>query len=244
MCGKEPVFYTRTKRYKIYRDVVVCNDCELIYLSPLVKNTEHDEFYNETYRKLFGCPMVPDKAFHEERAPASIYRIEYIKKTAGLGEKTSLLDIGCGGRTFLMHLKKEGLREIAGVEIEPNYSVYIEKELGVNVSKKRLEDLDFHESYDIITMWHFLEHVWDLDKALSVVRQLLRDNGKVFLEVPLIFDIENPPRDKVTFQIAHNYYFTKRSLNGVLEKAGFKVLTSEITPMNFYIVCCQKTWAS
>ena len=93
-------------------------------------------------------------------------------------------------------------------------------------------------------MWHILEHVWNLDEALSVVRHLLKDNGRLFLEVPLIFDIENPPRDKVTFQIAHNYYFTKRSLNKVLEKAGFKVLASETTPMNFYIVSCKKTRAS
>jgi len=240
LCGKDPVFYTRTNRYGIYRDVVICRDCELIYLSPPVRDREHDELYNETYRKLYECPSVPDEAFHAERTPSSLYRIGYIKKNACLGKETSLLDIGCGGGTFLMHLKKEGIREMMGVEIEPNYSAYIEKELGINVIKRRLEDLDLNKAFDIITMWHVLEHIWNLDKALSVVRRLLKNTGKLSVEVPLIFDIKKPPKDKITFQIAHNYYFTRKSLHKVLRMAGFKVLTSEVTPMNFFIVSCRK----
>jgi len=243
LCGRDSIFYTRTNRYGIYRDVVICRNCELIYLSPPVKDGEHNELYNKTYRKLYECPPVPDQAFHREREPASLYRVAYIKKNASLGKETSLLDVGCGGGTFLMHLKKEGIREMVGVEIDPNYAAYIEKELRINVIKGRLEDLDLNKAFDIITAWHTLEHIWDLNKALSVVRRLLKDTGRLFVEVPLIFDVNKPPKDKVTFQIAHNYYFTRKSLNTVLRMAGFKVLASEVTPMNFFVVCCRKIQA-
>jgi len=240
LCGKSSVFYTRTNRYDIYRDVVICRKCELIYLSPPVRDCEHDDLYNKTYRKLYECPSVPDEAFHIKRKPASLYRIGYIKKNASLGKETSLLDVGCGGGTFLMYLKKENIQDIVGIEIDPNYAAYIEKELGINIIKERLEDLDLNKAFDIITMWHVLEHLWNLNKALSVVRRLLKDTGKLFIEVPLIFDIKKPPKDKVTFQIAHNYYFTRQSLHKVIRMAGFKVLTSEVTPMKFFIVCCRK----
>ncbi|MFA5072274.1 MAG: polysaccharide pyruvyl transferase family protein, partial [Nitrospirota bacterium] len=240
LCGSKPEFYRKTNRYEIYRDVVICKNCELIYLSPLVKNEEHASFYQEAYRKLYQCPRIPDTQFHKERTPASLHRIEFLEKNGDLNKRATILDVGCGGGTFLMHLKEQGYKNIQGVEIEPHYSKYIREKLGIPLFNKPLETMESGMQYDIITLWHALEHVVDLKKSLAAIKRLLKDGGTFFLEVPLIFDPANPPKDTVTFQIAHNYYFTPKSLQRVLRNAGFRITTSEVTPMNFFITRCKK----
>jgi predicted SAM-dependent methyltransferase/polysaccharide pyruvyl transferase WcaK-like protein len=241
ICGGSPEFYRRTNRYEIYRDVVICKTCELIYLSPLVRDSEHDSLYNETYWRLYESPSVPDEAYHQHRAVTSLYRIDFIEKSCILTKDSAFLDIGCGGGTFLMHLKNKGYSHLSGVEIDPNYSHYVETEIGATVLRQNIECVKSDRQYDIITMWHVLEHMSDLDKGLAAVKKLIKNDGKLFIEVPMIFDVAKPPQNKVSFQIAHNYYFTRKSLDLVLRRAGFNTIQSEITPRNVYIACCQKT---
>jgi polysaccharide pyruvyl transferase WcaK-like protein/SAM-dependent methyltransferase len=240
ICGSAPELYKRTNRYNVRRDVVICRKCELIYLSPLVRDAEHDSFYTETYRRLYKCPPVPDESFHQERTPSSLFRIEFIEKMTGSKPDGTFLDIGCGGGTFLMHLMRKGYSHLTGVELEPNYVGYIAKELGIAVLKKRFEDLEPTKQYDVITMWHVLEHMSDPEKGLTAAKKQLKTDGTLFIEVPMIYDAANPPKDNVTFQIAHNYYFTQKSLDLILKRAGFKIIVSEVTPSKFFIACCKK----
>lgn len=241
ICRSAPEFYKRTNRYEIYRDVVICKTCELIYLSPLVRDGEHESLYNETYWKLYESPRVPDENYHRDREATSLYRIDFIKRsTSSLNKNSEILDVGCGGGTFLMHLKNKGYSRLSGIEIDPNYSRYVETEIGAIVLRRNIEQVDSERQYDVITMWHVLEHMSDLDKGLAAVKKLLKSDGVLFIEVPMIFDIAKPPQNKVSFQIAHNYYFTRKSLELVLRRAGFKTIQSEITPRNVYITGCKK----
>jgi 2-polyprenyl-3-methyl-5-hydroxy-6-metoxy-1,4-benzoquinol methylase/polysaccharide pyruvyl transferase WcaK-like protein len=239
-CGGEAAFYTRTNRYEIYRDVVRCKSCDLIYLSPLIRDDEHEQLYREKYRKLYRCPSFPEKAFHDERMPASVFRMNFIKEMVDFTPESSLLDVGCGGGTFLRLLKSKGYLNIKGVEIEPKYSRYIREQEGIEIFQGSLEAMPQTTQYDVITMWHVLEHVYNLAAFLSVARRILKDDGWLFIEVPVIYDINTPPKDAVTFQIAHNYYFTPKTLKKVLSEAGFRIVNKKKTSTNFYILACRK----
>ncbi|RJQ47246.1 MAG: methyltransferase domain-containing protein [Nitrospiraceae bacterium] len=239
-CDNESDLYTRTNRYEIYRDVVRCRVCDLIYLSPIVRGKEHERLYSENYRKLYECPNIPDEKFHNVRMPASLSRMDLIKEHVIDSGNASLLDIGCGGGTFLSLLRRNGFNNIRGAEIEPNYAKYVRENEGIEVFPGTLEMIPRTPQYDVVTMWHVLEHVSDLSASLSVVRKLIKDNGWFFVEVPAINNIESLPKDEVTFQIAHNFYFTPKTLKLVMANAGFRIIDARKTSADFYVLVCKK----
>lgn len=100
------------------------------------------------------------------------------KHTAG---KISILDIGCGTGTFLDYCKKLNW---CGVGVEPDQDAReSSKEKDITVY-----DLAFlnnsDEKYNVITMWHVLEHVHDLDGRMKQLSRLIKDNGIVIIAVP------------------------------------------------------------
>ena len=92
----------------------------------------------------------------------------------------SLLDIGAGTGDFLTATKKKGwITE--GVEINPKARSLAEKK-GIGL-KASLEDFTGKE-YDVITLWHVLEHLPDLEKTISEITDILKNGGHLVIAVP------------------------------------------------------------
>lgn len=95
-------------------------------------------------------------------------------------QKGNVLDIGAGTGDFLVEAKNQGWN-VTG--IEPNSKakeIAISKGVSFSDSLAILED----HTFDVITMWHVLEHVPDLDFQLSELKRLLKPNGTLIIAVP------------------------------------------------------------
>lgn len=140
-------------------------------------------------------------------------------------QKGNLLDIGAGTGDFLVAAKNVGWITVA---VEPNIDA------GNLVVKKGIScfgdttSLESH-SFDIITMWHVLEHVPDLDIQIKELKRLLKTNGTIIVAVPNYksFDAKYYGRFWAAFDVPrHLWHFSKNSIKHIFEKHNMQLITS------------------
>ena len=134
-----------------------------------------------------------------------------------------ILDFGCGWGGFLNKVKN--FKSLSGVELRKECINYIHK----NLNKISISDnLNFfEEKFDIITMFHVLEHIPYQTETLKVLKSKLKKKGKIIIEVPhaedfLILQDELKEFKNFTFWSQHLILHTYKSLKSILLKSGFK----------------------
>lgn len=145
----------------------------------------------------------------------------------------SLLDIGCGTGEFLNTCKRGNWKTLG---IEPgdearemgikNYGLDVKKESGI----KNLED----SSFDVITMWHVLEHVPLLQERVKELKRLLKAGGALFIAVP-----NCASKDALHYKEfwsaydlpRHLYHFRPQDIRRLFEMNGMRI--EKILPMKF-----------
>jgi 2-polyprenyl-3-methyl-5-hydroxy-6-metoxy-1,4-benzoquinol methylase len=146
---------------------------------------------------------------------------------------TRLLDIGCATGEFLHYFKKRNWETFG---IEPDARA---RQLGISNYALTIEDEDYLQklpdaSFDVITMWHVLEHVPLLNERIAQLQRLLSSDGVLFIAVP------NPSSpDAVlygSFWAAydvprHLYHFTQQTITRLFSKHDFNLVRQ--IPMKF-----------
>ncbi|WCM41242.1 class I SAM-dependent methyltransferase [Flavobacterium sp. CBA20B-1] len=143
----------------------------------------------------------------------------------------NVLDIGCGTGDFL----KYGIQELAvnGVGVEPN-----ETARGIAQSKKMdvfnsIDEIPA-EKFDVITLWHVLEHVTDLNIYFQFFSERLTENGTLVIAVPNFksFDAKHYKQHWAAWDVPrHLWHFSKISIKKLAEEHQFKLI--HIKPMYF-----------
>ncbi|RTE54848.1 class I SAM-dependent methyltransferase [Arenibacter aquaticus] len=145
------------------------------------------------------------------------------------GDK-SLLDIGAGTGDFLAFSKTKGWKVVG---VEPNKRAQNKAaEKGVDL-KDNLKALP-EQHFDVITLWHVLEHLPDLDKQIAEMVSLLKDNGTLIVAVPNYksFDAGFYKNFWAAFDVPrHLWHFSRKSIPIVFDKHGMKVVKTK--PMIF-----------
>ena len=131
-----------------------------------------------------------------------------------------ILDFGCGWGGFLKKTIKA--KSLSGVELRKECIFYIKKNIKKIVVSDNLNNLN--EKYDIITMFHVLEHIPYQIETLKELKKKLTKNGKVIIEVPSADDFLLKLKEfkKFTFWSEHLILHTENSLRKILEVSGFK----------------------
>ena len=134
-----------------------------------------------------------------------------------------ILDFGCGWGGFLKNLKN--YKSLNGVELRNECISHVKH----NIKRVKISNNinSFKKSFDIITMFHVLEHLPYQINALKVLKSKLKKNGKIIIEVPhaqdfLILQDKLKEFKKFTFWSEHLILHTYKSLKTVLSKSGFK----------------------
>lgn len=145
-------------------------------------------------------------------------------------EKT-LLDVGAGTGDFLAVAKKCGW-EVTGVE--PNELARLKaKEKGVELLED-MNSLPAGQKFDVITLWHVLEHLPNLDEQISKLVGLLSDSGTLIVAVPNFksYDAAYYKQFWAAFDVPrHLWHFSRNSVQRIFGNHGMKVVN--IKPMMF-----------
>lgn len=235
--AKDFRFRTTEDNFKI----AVCKQCGFRFLNPRPKESEIAKYYPPGFNKKSGSPF--DKIindlfnFAQQNAINSIF-----KKYKKSGK---MLDLGCGNGTFLLAMQKNGY-EVWGTELNPCAREYVPDLLKERILYKDLVSCNFAEkSFDIITMFQSLEHMFNLKEILENVHKILKDNGILYICVPNMDFFESRLFGKYYYNLEvprHLYFFTKESLDNLMLNNGFKrvkmlpksLFELILTPLSFY----------
>lgn len=218
--GADRLYQTTNRQFS----VVECSSCGLLRLDPFPTQQELKEFYPEDYW------------WEEEESTAGrlaeIYRgfvindhVRFAKAAAVEGGP--LLDIGCGGGSFLTAMAHSGL-PLFGSDISAKAAAQCSLKSGAPTVCAQLPKLPFHPgSFQTVTMYHVLEHLHDPVAAVEAVAALLPPGGRFIVQTPnascwqllLLGERWNGldvPRHLINFRA--------EDLEELLEGCGFEVL--------------------
>jgi ubiquinone/menaquinone biosynthesis C-methylase UbiE len=188
-------------------------------------------------------PMTPSEAekYYETEyysgdkntADNSIYNNgeQFRKKEADirltkLGNIKSLLDIGCGTGFFVKVASDKGIRA-TGVDISQN-AVQYGKDKGLDLIYGDILYMDFFEkeSFDAITMWASIEHLYYPKETLKKVHTLLKPDGLLVVETGDVNSyLSKLTKNKWRMLIpGHNFYYSSRTLDDLLKRTGFETV--------------------
>ncbi len=195
-------------------------------ISKLSKYYETEEYISHTdaKRNLF------EKVYHSVRCYAIKNKIALINKEQTKGK---LLDVGCGTGDFLFAAKNNGW-DITG--IEPN-----EKARTIANVKSNNSVLDNTElnklkenSFDVITLWHVLEHLPNLENDIQIFKKLLKPNGTLIIAVPNYksFDANYYKEFWAAYDVPrHLWHFSQNSIKSLFNH--FNLNITKTLPMKF-----------
>ena len=222
---------------------VKCKQCGLSYQNPRIHMDQIKEFYDSEYiahrkKKDWGVltPLYERAMSKHDRDKQKL-----ISKYVKLNKESKVLDVGCAVGSFLLFLKDKFNCFISGVDFKEDLSF------------PRFNEIDFHQglfydqeniegnSYDLITMWHFLEHCYDPKKTLTKAKSLLKPDGKLVIEVPRL--------DSVSYKVfqdkwpgvqapQHTIMFNKTHFKKMVEDSGYTIteyLPYGAFPSYFYL---------
>ena len=225
LCGsldREPLIEKNS--WQVYR----CSSCGLGFLDPLPSRDQIENLYRREYfSERYDDGLDPDSPQFRRRIRGDKHRTRFIKPIKGDGR---LLDIGTGYGYFLAACRKEGYEEM-GLDISGWAAQYAIKKLGIPITIGQMDSVTFpSHSFDIITMWHFLEHTPDPHLTLQKSKTWLKEDGILVIDVPNYegTDAKHKWQEWVGWSLPyHFWHFTFESLTQLLHRHGFRVIKSK-----------------
>ncbi len=211
-------------------DLYYDQDLDLLITSPqpspenLGRYYESNDYISHTdsKRSLF------EKAYHFVKGIALKNKLNLINNCSS--SKGNLLDIGAGTGDFLLTAKQNGWETIG---VEPS-----EKAKGIAIGKgikfsDSTQDLESH-SFDVITMWHVLEHIPNLEIQIKELKRLVNPNGTIIIAVPNFksYDANYYGKFWAAFDVPiHFWHFSKTAIQLLFQKENIKL--EKVLPMKF-----------
>lgn len=213
-------------------DILECQDCGLVYLKSRKDQESIEKFYQKEYREVPTIrPQTADEMFNNPILQHDcVERIEWIKGLYGSLAGKKVLDIGSCSGYFLDKLSSDGA-EVVGVELNKEHRDYA-RDLGFTVYSEPVENLGFDNEFDLIVMFHTLEHVCDPRSVIRAVYSALVEGGLFVGEVPNQYDwrlkiFDNEVVKRFHYDPNHYYYFSPDTVKKYLSKCGFKAIQLE-----------------
>ena len=223
ICGSdEDEIIAVRDRYGIKINTVICRHCGLIRANPYYDKKSLANFYTNEFDEIYrgGINLGFDDYF-EKRVEAGEQIIETLKNNSISIDNQTVYEIGCAGGGILKAFQNLGCN-VVGVDYNTNM-IECGKEKGLDLRLGSTEALLGCEPADIIILNHVLEHITEPIAALKAMRDLLKDSGILFVEVPTIEIIGSIYHNNIFsyLQNAHIFYFSLHTLRYVLECSGY-----------------------
>ena len=226
LCGSKDieVLSLRDRQLQFLR-TVICKKCGLIWSDPRPSEEDIRNFYSDKYRKEYKGIYHPKLKHIYRDAKQAVRRFCFLKSV--LKKHHKILDIGCGTGVFVYTLRSLGFNGF-GIEPDKYYAAYAAGELKIPVTRSFLQDIEVETTYDVVTMFHVLEHTENPSAILTKIWNLLKIEGFLILEVPNAEDTWQGPHRR--YHKAHLYTFNPETIQAIGEKNRFTVHKISVAP--------------
>ena len=226
-----------------------------------VSGEDFELIYNESFEMLETCPQpslekLPEYYKSEdyishtdarrnlfEKAYQFVKRISLKRKLKLINtfskEQKTLLDVGCGTGDFLK-IAQENNWIVTGIEPNPDARAIANQKTNASVFETE-QLLEFQQnSFDVITLWHVLEHLPKLENHIAIFKRLLKPNGRLIIAVPNFksYDAQYYNYYWAAYDVPrHLWHFSKSSISKLMAQQSLSV--ENTLPMKFdaFYVC-------
>jgi 2-polyprenyl-3-methyl-5-hydroxy-6-metoxy-1,4-benzoquinol methylase len=211
--------------------IVECNHCQFKFTTPVPRETIIGKYYQSN-----------EYISHSDTKDGLVNRLYHLVRKITLKNKLSLvnsltrgrtiLDIGCGTGYFLKTCKENGW-QIDGMEPDQNARKMAEK-LNKHELYSDLFSIQQNHQYDIVTLWHVLEHMYKLNESIIKIKLLMKEQGKLVIAVPNCEseDARIYKENWAAYDVPrHLYHFSQKTMATLLEKHDLKI--DQTIPMKF-----------
>ena len=210
-------------RYDIRVNTVICKHCGLIRTSPYYTEDTLNNFYNTEYRSLYTFVNNDYNTFFEGEVNSGRVILKVLEEHINFLPKNKIVyEIVTGMVGILKPFKDKGAK-ITGVDLGEEY-INIGKERGLNLEVGSVDKLKKYEKADLLILNHIAEHIVDIVSFLKECRNVIKNDGTLYIAVPTIETIPINYGNNIFnyLQNAHVYNFSEETLKYVIERAGFK----------------------
>jgi 2-polyprenyl-3-methyl-5-hydroxy-6-metoxy-1,4-benzoquinol methylase len=213
-------------------DVLRCPSCGLRFRADLPTPQDLEALYGAAYFRS-GESSEHGEGYADYLAEDDLHRLNARRRLRlldGLAPRGALLDVGCAAGFFLAEARDQGWI-VSGSELSPEMASWASGELGIEgvVQGAFLEQEWERGSFDVVTMWDYIEHTLDPAAELRRAAELLRPGGLLALSTgdagSLLARLSGRRWHLLTPR-HHNYFFTRKALVLALEQAGLTALLS------------------
>lgn len=240
----ETTHYLTCKDYTVSNknfDLVYHNDLDMLETFPQPKAEELSGYYesDDYISHTDSKETVVDKVYQIVKKYALTNKLKLINSFKSSGK--NLLDVGCGTGDFLLVCKNNGWK-VTGVEPNAKAKITAENKLKGTADSEiysEINQLNSEAQFDVITLWHVLEHVPNLEVYISSLKKLLKPGGVLIVAVPNFksYDANYYKQFWAAFDVPrHLWHFSKKSIRLLFEKNEMNVV--KILPMwfdSFYV---------
>lgn len=219
--------------------LMACPRCTGRFIQPFPREDELPKYYQSTQyishtdskKGLINC------LYRLARKETLRSKRRWVEKETGLKTGT-LLDMGAATGHFVHTMEQSGW-DVTGVEPDEGARQKAKEQFGLTLLPRVDPETLPEKSFDVITLWHVLEHIPDLHETLRTLKFLLKDSGTLVVAVPnfLSYDARfygkhwaawDPPR--------HLYHFTPKAMGELMQSHGLRVTSKRRMPLDsFYI---------
>lgn len=232
LCGGQPEtllrcadFLTQGGTYTITR----CTRCGFLWTIDAPDTEALTQFYGSSYEQSIHPPLAVSWLRHLRLTLQSRSRAHRVIRTSSVS-RGNILDIGCGDGDFLCAMKRRGWHA-EGVELSTEKRQKLTARGLLIHAPDTLQQLP-DASFDVITLWHVLEHLPDPMESLQHIRRLLKPGGICVIAVPNAGSKQARRDASLWFGYdlpRHLWHFTPTSLTSLLATNGFA--PTQIQPM-------------
>lgn len=236
ICGTGEITpFMTTKDFSVSQQVfsiVKCTACDLHFTNPIPDESKIGEYYkSESYVSHSSSNKgIINKIYLRVRSFTLKQKLKLINRLI-IGK--NVLDIGAGTGHFLNTVKTAGY-VVTGLEPDDDARVFAKQNLGLEL--RPASDLNQlpEKSFDAITMWHVLEHVYHLKRDLGEINRILKPDGVLIVAVPnrASYDAQYYKEFWAAYDLPiHLYHFTPKNIGELFGQFNFEI--KEILPMKF-----------
>jgi 2-polyprenyl-3-methyl-5-hydroxy-6-metoxy-1,4-benzoquinol methylase len=216
--------------------LVRCSSCGLVFVSPRPRT-------RDTFDRLYTNDRYSARQVSHATSPGRMrearWRLDQLERH--VATRGRLLDVGCSAGSFLLAARARGW-DVHGVDVSAAAVGHASAVHGLDTHVATLEDARFPESsFDVITVFECIEHMLHPGRALQSALRLLKPDGWLVITTPNIdgfvprstyhllaktigaWEHPTPPH--------HLYQFSRRTLDALLRKTGFRVVSCGTRPM-------------